>query len=218
MKIIFISTISILLSLNIYARENPFEPTDTFKQIQEQYNITQQQLELEKERIEQEEKLAKEIAQKKIEEEKLKKQKELELLAKQELEKKLKLEIEAKKLAEIQRLEQIRLNKVTNYNIISFINAFTKGDTLIIKIDNKFKLKSQEIKHKRRKFIFDFKAKINFYTNTTNIEHKSFKSIVIGSHSDKNFFRIVVNMDEPITNFEESIDVENSIITIKKIK
>ena len=39
MKIIFISIVSILLSLDLCARENPFEPTDTFIEIQKQYII-----------------------------------------------------------------------------------------------------------------------------------------------------------------------------------
>ena len=39
MRIILIFMVSILLSLDLYARENPFEPTDTFIQIQQQFII-----------------------------------------------------------------------------------------------------------------------------------------------------------------------------------
>ena len=54
MKIIFISIVSVLLSLDLYARENPFEPTDTFIEIQKQYIITQENQEIERKRIEDE--------------------------------------------------------------------------------------------------------------------------------------------------------------------
>lgn len=226
MKIIFISIVTILLSLDLYARENPFEPTDTFIQIQKQYIITQEKQEIERIKIENEqieEKQKQELLEKRLLEEKAKEeliaQKKLE--EEKQVEKKLEQEkikqqllqnlIEQKKLEEKKRIE-----KSINYDILSFINATTTSDTLVIKIDKKYKLKNQDILHKNKKFVFDFIGSINMYTKRVELEHKYFESITIGSHMKKNFFRVVIVLHDVIVNYEENID--NSTITIKKIK
>lgn len=221
MKIIFISIVSVLLSLDLYARENPFEPTDTFIEIQKQYIITQENQEIERKRIEDEQiakklkqdllenKLAKQkakeqlIAKKKLEEEKLEQEK-----IKQQLLKKL---IEEKIFEEKKKKE-----KSIKYDILSFLNATTKSDRLIINIDKKYKLKNQIINHKNHKFVFDFNGTIDMYTKRVKLEHPYFESITIGSHKKDNFFRVVVVLKDIVSNYEENID--NSIITIKKIK
>ena len=108
------------------------------------------------------------------------------------------------------------IKKSVNYKILSFINATTTSDTLVINIDKKYKLKNQDILHKNKKFVFDFIGSVNMYTKRVELNHKYFDSITIGSHIKKNFFRVVIVLHDVIVNYEENID--NSTITIKKIK
>ena len=181
MKIIFISIISIALSLDLYARENPFEPTETFIQIQKQYINAHENQEQEHEKIEYEEDKEKQ-----------------ELLIKQP----------------IKQIKLKKKEKSITYNILSFVNATTTSNTLTINVDNKYKLKNQDILHKNKKFVFDFIGSVNIYTKKVNLEHPYFESITIGSHIEKNFFRIVIKLKENIKNYAEHID--KSIITITK--
>jgi hypothetical protein len=177
MKIITIYLIYTILNLNLFARVNPFEPTDTFNQMQAQYNLTQEQQEL----------MHQEIEDKQIEEK----------------------QIEEKKVI---------VEKSTKYNILKFINASSTNNSLIININSKYKLINQDIIYKKNKFVFDFGGTINMYTKKKRLKHSAFKSIVVGSHMKKKFFRVVVSLTDKISKYEESIDIDNSIITIRKIK
>ena len=212
MKIIFISIVSIILSLDLFARENPFEPTDTFIEIQKQYIITQENKEIERKKIDYE------LNAKKLEE-KTKQQllaQELIEKEKQENAKKLLEKIKLDNKIKEEKAKQKLIAETTKYKILSFINATTTNDKLVINIDKKYKLKNQDILHKNKKFVFDFVGSINMYTKRVKLEHKYFESITIGSHMKDNFFRVVVVLKDVIVNYEENI--ENSTITIKKIK
>jgi hypothetical protein len=221
MKIIFISIVSILLSLDLCARENPFEPTDTFIEIQKQYIITQENQEIERKRIEDEqiaEKLEQDLIENRLVEEKAK-----ELLIVQNRLEEEKLEQEKikqqllKKIIEEKIIEEkLEQEKNIKYDVLSFLNVITTTNTLTINVDEKYKLKNQIINHKNHKFVFDFNGKIDMYTKRVKLEHPYFKSITIGSHIKDNFFRVVVVLKDTISNYEENID--NSIIIIKKIK
>ena len=212
MKIIFISIVSIILSLDLFARENPFEPTDTFIEIQKQYIITQENKEIERKKIDYE------LNAKKLEE-KTKQQllaQELIEKEKQENAKKLLEKIKLDNKIKEEKAKQKLIAETTKYKILSFINATTTNDKLVINIGKKYKLKNQDILHKNKKFVFDFVGSINMYTKRVKLEHKYFESITIGSHMKDNFFRVVVVLKDVIVNYEENI--ENSTITIKKIK
>ncbi|MEA3553953.1 MAG: AMIN domain-containing protein [Campylobacterota bacterium] len=222
MRIIFISIVSLILSLDLYARENPFEPTDTFIQIQKQYIIAQEKQEIERKKIEDEqilEKQKQDLLEKRLLEEKAKeeliaqKKQEEEKLAQEKIKKQL-----LQKLLEKQKQEEEKkiLESTINYKILSFINAKTTTDTLVITIDKKYKLKNQDILHKNKKFVFDFIGSVNMYTKRVKLEHEYFESITIGSHMKNNFFRVVILLKDVIAKYEENID--NSTITIKKIK
>ncbi len=182
---------TILLSLNIYARTNPFEATDTFKQIQKQY-IESLQIE--------------EINQQNIEEQEIK-----ENLVSQEKTKQLQIQKEKLELIEIEKQNTLY------YDILPFLNATIFDRTLTINIKPKFKLINQDLNHKSRKFIFDFEGTVKMYTKKEIFNHPDFYSITIGSHIEENFFRIVVLLNNDVISYEEDIDFNNSIIKIKQI-
>ena len=106
----------------------------------------------------------------------------------------------------------------TYYKVLPFIKVSTLSNKLIIDIKDKYKLINQDINHKEKKFVFDFKGKLNIYTKRVHLKHKEFKSIIIGTHKKHNFFRVVVILKDKLVNYEEDLDTDNSIITITKIK
>ena len=199
MKIIFISILTIILSLNLFARENPFEPTDTFKEIQQQYITELEKQEIERQRIEDEEK--KKIKENLVENKTI--------LIDKEINK-------DNKIAEKEEQENEILEPSEYYDILPFINATTIGKRLIINVDNKYKLKNQDILHKNNKFVFDFVGSLNISTKRVNLNHQYFKSIIVGSHIEENFFRVVIVLSDKIGNYEENII--NSDIMIEKVK
>jgi len=105
-----------------------------------------------------------------------------------------------------------------HYKVLPFIQVSTLSDKLIIDIKDKYKLINQDINHKEKKFVFDFRGKLNIYTKRVHLNHKAFKSIIIGTHKKHNFFRVVVILKDKLANYEEDLDTDNSIITITKIK
>jgi len=104
------------------------------------------------------------------------------------------------------------------YDILPFIKVSTLSNKLIIDIEDKYKLINQDINHEERKFVFDFRGRLNIYTKRVFLNHNYFKSIIVGSHKKDNFFRVVVVLNDEISSYEDNLDIDNSIITITKLK
>ena len=64
--------------------------------------------------------------------------------------------------------------------------------------------------------MFDFKGNVSFYTVRNTIVSEDFDSFAVGTHMEKNFFRVVVNLTENIEKYEETIDSKKGTITIRK--
>jgi len=203
MKKLILFTFMGLLSVNLSARMNPFEPTDTFVEQQQEYEMKLKQEEQKKIELEQQRKramLAQQEAQEKAEELRLQKEREI------QLEKQKKLQ------------EKITVIPQNSYKILPFINIKVTDDQIEIFIDKRYKLVNQDILEEQNKFLFDFRATESFYTVRKKLNSKNFKSFAVGTHLDKKFFRIVVELNDIISKYKEDINSNISYIKIKKIK
>jgi hypothetical protein len=222
MKIISISILSIALSISLFARLNPFEPTDQFLEQkamiikandkeaiqQEQEAINQKAQEME------DQKLAIEAETEAI---KLKEQK-IALIEKEEQEQAIKFSRMEKEIEETIILpKKPYIPEIKeNFKVLPFVKIFVVNDVLTIKVDTKYKLLNQDILKPVKKLLFDFEGNVSFYTVRKEIISESFKSLAVGTHMEDNFFRIVIDLPYDIINYSEKIDSENGIITIRK--
>lgn len=222
MKIISLSILSIALSVSLFARENPFEPTDHFLE-QKQIIIKSNELEKIKKEQEATDKMAEALEAKKLEakmtadKKMAEKKAQKEMIAKEkamkvaEIEKETNAKIMAEKKAYIPEIKE-------SFKILPFVKIYVVNDILTIKVDKKYKLLNQDILKPVKKLLFDFEGKVSFYTVRKDIISENFKSLAVGTHMEENFFRVVIDLPYDIINYTETIDSKNGIITIMKKK
>ena len=207
MKIIPLSILSITLGVSLFARLNPFEPTDHFLEQKEMVIKANQMEQLQKEQ-DAINKKAQELAKEKL-------AKEIEVL-KEKKETMLQIQkdnIKAKeKIIKKAYVPEIK----ENFKVLPFVKIFVVNDILTIKVDKKYKLLNQDILKPNKKLLFDFEGKTSFYTIRKEIISESFKSFAVGTHMEENFFRIVIDVPYDIIHYNEKIDSQNGIITIEK--
>jgi len=239
MKITTLLLLSISLNISLFARLNPFEPTDHFLEQKEMVikSNEQNKIKLEQEAIDklaQEKKdkelaaikLADELKLKELEAIKLAEEKAKNMLVTEEkiiLDNQKELEtkktMKAKIIPEKVVVENTYIPEIKeNFKILPFVKINVVNDTLTIKVDKKYKLLNQDILKPVKKLLFDFEGKVSFYTIRKDIISESFKSLAIGTHMEENFFRVVIDLPEDIINYTEKIDSQNGIITIMKKK
>lgn len=200
----------LFLAFTLFARENPFETTKTFEEKKQEYL---KQIELEKQ-AQKEAELA------------IKKEKELQELAKklqkEKLQKKKLQELALKEQAKREALQKEELKKkeqnAIKYNPLNFVKFKVYESSLVIYIDQSYKLINTDILKPVNKFLFDFKADASFYTKRKVLNsHPFYKSIVVGNHPKKGFFRVVIETNGDISSYKEDIKIENGTITINKL-
>jgi len=203
MKIISLSILSIALSASLFARENPFEPTDHF--LEQKEMIIQAN---ERERLQQEQE---EINRKAKE---LEANKTAEMMTKKEVKT---IKIQSAPKAETMMKKKAYVPQIKeNFKVLPFVKINVVNDLLTIKVDTKYKLLNQDILTPAKKLIFDFEGKVSFYTVRKDIISESFKSFAVGTHMEEGYFRVVIDLPEDIINYIEKIDTNKGIITIQK--
>ena len=236
MKIITLLILTITFNISLFARLNPFEPTDHFTEQKEMVIKSNELDKIKKEqetadKIVQEEK-AKQLEVKKLSDEIKSKKLADELVAKELIEqnkKTMMLEKEKKTLEEnvkmaLTKKEEVIVKKPyipeikENFKILPFVKIDIVNDILTIKVDKKYKLLNQDILKPVKKLLFDFQGKVSFYTIRKDIISKDFKSLAVGTHMENNFFRVVIDLPEDIIKYTEKIDAKQGIITITKKK
>jgi hypothetical protein len=103
-----------------------------------------------------------------------------------------------------------------NFKVLSFVKIYIINDVLTIEVDPKYKLLNQDLLVPEKKFLFDFRGTASFYTIRNKIISEDFDSFAVGTHMEKDFFRVVINLTDKMENYIESIDSKKGIITIKK--
>lgn len=205
-----------LLAINLNARMNPFEPTDTFYEQQQEYlkkqkEEKQKQIELEKQRklaI-----LAEQEAEEKAEQLRLQKEHEAQLAKQRKLQ-----EAKAAQMIQVVKKKKVIAVPKDSYKILPFVHIKVSEKELEVFIDKRYKLINQDILKDQNKFLFDFRATESFYTVRKTLSSKDFKSFAVGTHMEKNFFRVVVELTDNVSKYKEYINSNNSYIKIKKIK
>jgi hypothetical protein len=221
---------------------NPFEATDTFIDKKEQL-IKEQKAEKAKQEADAI-KLEKEKTIKKQMEEELARQKEeakaMEAKKAMELKKAQEAKEAAKQMdkkaaqAPVQKMQKEialkpkpkpivpKVKKVIiedeEFKVLPFVNIYTVQNTLMIEVDKKYKLVHQEALPKQKKLLFDYKGKKSFYTIRKPIKNTNYKSFAVGTHLKKNFFRVVIDLEDNTTMYRKSIDTQNGIVAIQKLR
>jgi hypothetical protein len=217
MKTTFFIIISLLCIVELSARENPFEPTDTYKEKQIEY-LKQLELEEQEEKKLQEQMQMQEQAmiqrEKELEDLELLKQEELRKIESLKAQRAVLEKEQKQKLFQIQQKQMIQKNQ---YNVLPFVHIEEEGDdTLTIYVDRKFPLINQDILPKRQKMLFDFKGHTSFYTINKKLKSDAFKGFSVGTHKKKGFFRVVIELNDVPKTYMEKVDTNQGKITILK--
>ena len=220
MRILFYT---LLFSVILFARANPFEATDTFEiqrqqVLQERVDKKTKDEQLKQEALKQQQAEKERLKQQQVQEERLKQE-----ILKQEM---LKKQLEAQKrysksLVKKEKTKSKTKPKTkckTDYtlNILPFITINSTQKSFQLQVKKPYKLINQDINKKKRKFIFDFSGHASFYTKRKVMCHPYFESLTIGTHLKKNFFRVVIVVRENILNYKETIDAKNGTVSIKR--
>lgn len=214
-----ISSLTLLLALfaiDSLARENPFEPTDTYEQKKQEYYQKIEDERLQKEKELETARLQEELLMKREQElQALEIQKQQEIQRLSELQKKR--EILQGESPQVMFHEQDNVKDLKSYKVLPFVTIQTTDNALIIVVDTKFPLKNQDILQKEKKFLFDFTGNTNFYTIRKSLQHDHFKAYAIGTHKEKGFFRVVIDLEDDTKKYKETIDTQQGIIKIEKV-
>jgi hypothetical protein len=178
--------LSLLLSISLFGRLNPFETTEIFN---EQRLSLLESLEKTKE-IKKEKKIVKEKKQKIVK-------------SKKQIEKKDIVKATSPKIVE-------------RFKVLPYVKIYVENNILTIKVDKKYPLINEEFLKEENKIFFDFKGKPSFYTIKKDVISEDFKSFAVGTHRKKNFFRVVVELSDSLINYKEKIDPISRVITIQK--
>lgn len=95
---------------------------------------------------------------------------------------------------------------------LKFVNISYSDSTIDIN-SSKYKVFKKLDIEDENKIVFDFRAKTNFKTRRFDLDHKYFKQIAIGNHESEGFFRVVVELKEPISKFESTYS--DAKVTVK---
>lgn len=226
-----------LIFTSTYARENPFEPTQTYndelaKLYDGEMNYPQEFQKKNKPELEDmtspktkalaktQEELEAEAYAKKVAQENIKKAKELERKKKLAEEKSKKEAIlkEAEKLAiekakknpmiYVKLREDIVVDKTLD--VLPFLKVSYTNDE--VKIDSKHEVFKKFYLPKERKLILDFRADTSFYTKHYNLESKYFKKLSVGNHKEDRYFRVVILLDQDTKKY--SVRHDNNLVLI----
>ncbi len=237
MKTLFLFTLSIVLSLSLNARENPFMASDTYeselgkhvdeaaikKAMEESSYIKEMEEKMsgaDKNKVESNstEKVAvpeeKGYSKKEVDNLIQKTQKQTEQKTKELVKKEVQKNGEPNQVVYVKPRPDAteEENPLLTKNILPFLKVEFNDNKLIIHTEHKVSKKFTV--EKENKLIIDYSANIEFNTKKDELESKSFKRIALGNHKSEGFFRVAVELIDKPTKFE--VDYKDDIITITK--
>ncbi len=204
----------LLLCTNLLARENPFVPTNAYKEeVARMIEINgldpDYEVELHQER-QYVNKIYKQINKTGVESEEKNVRSEP-VVTKNEVKKMIK---EAQKKSEpkiiikeiIKEPEQQivyvkpRLDVTLQKKLLPFVKIEFDDDR--IDIFSKYKVSKKITLPGKKKIVLDYMAKENFYTVRKTLESSNFPKIIVGNHKKENFFRVVVELAHMPENYD----------------
>ena len=239
MRTLSLLTLSIVLSVSLCARENPFEMTNLFEEetgkilesngapmspdaLQETQFIQQAQQEMNGASKKNDVKIpspsdkpvekaySKQEVDSLIQKTKSQTEEKTKEIIKKELSKTKSTEPEQVVFVKPRAdVEEDMLSK----KILPFLNLEYNNNKLIINTTHKVSKKFSV--DKENKLIIDYKANENFTTKSADLNNTSFKRVVIGNHTKENFFRIAIELTEKPSKY--NVEYKDNLIIISKI-
>ncbi|MFV0563550.1 AMIN domain-containing protein [Malaciobacter mytili] len=231
MKKISLFIALLILSSNLSARENPFEPTQTYNEEvarlmeidesypdefdnQEKYYIKEIQDNMKANSINKDTKASNEKKEPEVlTEEKVKK---LITQAQQKTvseTKKIVKELKEQKSEEIIYVKP-RTDVSYEKEILPFLKLEYTNEKL--QLQSKYKVFKKFTLPNKNKMILDFYANENFYTIREDLNSTNFTKITVGNHKKDKFFRVVVELSDTPLNYEVTYD--DNQVTIYKLE
>ncbi|MFY9074509.1 AMIN domain-containing protein [Malaciobacter mytili] len=231
MKKISLFIALLILSSNLSARENPFEPTQTYNEEvarlmeidesypdefdnQEKYYIKEIQDNMKANSINKDTKASNEKKEPEVlTEEKVKK---LITQAQQKTVSETKKIV--KELKELKPEEIIYVKPRTDVSYEKEILPFLKLEYTNekLQLQSKYKVFKKFTLPNKNKMILDFYANENFYTIREDLNSTNFTKITVGNHKKDKFFRVVVELSDTPLNYEVTYD--DNQVTIYKLE
>lgn len=240
-KNIILSTV--IFTTSLIARDNPFIPTKTYMEekarileIEQDYSDKPQDLEVKEiKTVDEESNIVKAVTDanetiqtkadvnetlEKIvikgyieEKEKIEKPQLAVQDVKKEITKQKKVEAPEKEvMSEVKKAKVFKTITKGEYQILPFVKLVLDDNKIEIYSDHKvFKKFNLD---ESNKIVLDYRAKTNFYTKRVKFEAQSFKGITIGNHKAKEFFRVVVLLDDKPKEFD--VTHSDTKVVIKK--
>ena len=239
MRTLSLLTLSIVLSVSLCARENPFEMTNLFEEetgkilesngapmspdaLQETQFIQQAQQEMNGASKKNDVKIpsssdksvekaySKQDVDSLIQKTKSQTEEKTKEIIKKELSKTKSTEPEQVVFVKPRAdVEEDMLSK----KILPFLNLEYNNNKLIINTTHKVSKKFSV--DKENKLIIDYKANENFTTKSADLNNANFKKVVIGNHTKENFFRIAIELTEKPSKY--NVEYKDNLIIISKI-
>lgn len=233
MKTLF--TLLLIFSVSLFARENPFEPTNAYEEeaariiemqeVDEDYDVEfqqeQQYIDTVYEKMNKVEKIPQEpetpakdvkpaLTEKQVEQMIEKAQKESEAKTKTIVKK-----VIIQEPKEVQQVVYVkpRLDVTNEKEILPFVKI--EYDNEKIDIHSKYKVTKKITLPGQKKIVLDYTAKENFYTKRETLDSTSFPKIAVGNHKKDKFFRVVVELAEMPENYQVTYD--DKMVSIIKI-
>ena len=214
----------ILLNISLFARTNPFE-SDTFVAKMETKTNTQA---IEKKEIiqnvddgnrtvkveQQVSKLPKIVKMDKVLITKPLKVKKDVKLSKKEIEKICKVE-NKKQMKKKKIISKVNHFTPSTFKVLPFVTIDVDKEDLKITSRSKYPIINYYTIKNENKLVFNFSAKVNFYTRYKKLDAPKFKSYAVGNHKDENFFRVVIVVEKNIKNYEVIIKNNTAKIIYK---
>ena len=242
MKTLFLFALTIILTSNLNARENPFEMTDAYeeeigkivdmdeaavkKSMEEASYIKEMQEKMSniptsenKHKVENATKSNQTIEEKTYSKKELdtiiqKTQKQTEEKTKELVKKEVQKTTEPTQVVYVKpRTDLTDDETLLTKNILPFIKLEFNDNKLIIKTTHKVTKKFSV--PAENKLIIDYDAKIEFNTKTDTLESKNFKKVAVGNHKKEGYFRIAIELIDKPKKFDIEYK-EDSIIIIRK--
>ena len=241
MKTLFLFTLTIILALNLNARENPFEATDSFEEeldkstvldekaikrsMEEAPYIKEMQEKMSniptandnKNKVENVNKSLpveeKSYSKKEVDSLIQKTQKQTEEKAKELVKKEVQKTTEPTQVVYVKPRTDIAEDEtLLTKNILPFIKLEFNDNKLIVNTSHKV-LKKFSVPAEN-KLIIDYDAKIEFNTKIDNLESKNFKKVAVGNHKKEGYFRIAIELIDKPSKFD--VNYKDEIITITR--
>lgn len=121
-----------------------------------------------------------------------------------------------KPTAEVKKpVENIKLKDEAKYIKTGLKFVTVKYYDNRIEISSPYKVFKKLNLEEEKKIVFDFRADVNFFTKRLDLNHKYFKQVAIGNHKSEGYFRVVVELKEPINKFDATYTDTKVVVKYK---